>query len=88
MGREDWEVFEALRRERQETHADRRRAWAERLDALGHHRWTKHTDAHYQCMLLGTILDYWPGPKKWRWRGRTQTGDVLKFIEDQLKEMK
>lgn len=84
MSREDWEVFDEMKRERKEAAAARRAAWAARLDKLGEHRWTKCHDTHYQCTLLGDTLDYWPGTQKWRWRGKTRTGDVLRFIEKQL----
>lgn len=46
--------------------------------------WTKHTDAHYSRSLLGDRLDYWPGRLKWRWRGKTQVGDVDQFIQQQV----
>lgn len=52
-----------------------------RLFDMGHLvGWRKHHETHYSYKLLGEVLDYWPGPKKWRWKGRTICGEVFKFI--------
>jgi hypothetical protein len=50
--------------------------------------WLRHHDTHYSTMLLGFRLDYWPGPKKWRWKKKTSFGDVMKFIDAKNKEAK
>lgn len=42
--------------------------------------WTVHTPYHWQMLLLGDILDYWPSRNKWRWRGKTHHGNVREFI--------
>ncbi len=79
MSREDWAVFEEMRRERQQIKAERRAAFNPGPP------WTRHHETHWSRPLLGDRLDYWPGPRKWRWRGRTRTGDVMAFIAKQEK---
>lgn len=74
MSREDWEVFDLLRQERKEKRAERREAFT------GGEGWKQHTDTHWSYMLLGQHLDYWPGPMRFRWRGKTMNGDVKAFI--------
>lgn len=79
MSREDWEVFDLMKQERKEKRAARRAAF----DPAG---WTKHHDTHYSRTLLGDRLDYWPGPKRWRWRGRSMNGNVEEFIAKRERE--
>jgi hypothetical protein len=43
--------------------------------------WTKFTPHHWQTIIDGSLLDYWPTKKKWHFLGKTHTGDVQKFIE-------
>jgi hypothetical protein len=33
-----------------------------------------HTDWHWQTILQGDYLDYWPSSSRWRWRGKTSRG--------------
>lgn len=86
MSREDWEVFDALREERKQKKERRRADW-EGLVRSGHApgEWTKCHDTHWQTVLKGETLDYWPGTLKWRWQGKTRTGNVVKFIREELK---
>lgn len=77
MTSEMGEIFNALRRERQEKRAERR------VNFSSGPEWTRHHETHYSRDLLGERLDYWPGPMKWRWRGKTATGDVMQFIAAQ-----
>ena len=79
MSREDWEPFEQLRKERKIKKASRRDDWE--MMMRDDPDWTKHHDTHWSTTLLGDRLDYWPGPKRWRWRGVTMTGDVFAFIK-------
>lgn len=80
MSREDWEVFEAIKQERQEKRARRRAAFD------GGPGWTRHHETHWSYMLLNDRLDYWPGPMRFRWRGKTMTGDVQEFIAARERE--
>ena len=80
MSAEDWEPFKALRKERQEKRAKARLDFEEHVVAEALEGWTKHHETHWSTTLLGDRLDYWPGPKKWRWRNNTNTGDVFAFI--------
>jgi hypothetical protein len=48
--------------------------------------WMKHTPYHWQTKVLGETLDYWPTKRKWRYRGETLTGDVKKFIRQELNQ--
>lgn len=83
MSREDWEVFDIIRRERKLRKEKRRNSWQDEYDSGF---WTRHHSTHYSCLLLGDKLDYWPGPMKWRWREKTMRGDVKKFIEARMRE--
>ena len=86
MSREDWEAFDALRAELKEKKARRREEWAERVaSGMVPGEWVCRHDTHWQTTLKGETLDYWPGTMKWRWQGRTRTGDVLKFIRQELQ---
>ena len=51
---------------------------AEKLDDS----WTVHREDHWSKTLLGDRLDYWPSRNKFRWRGKTMTGDVFGFIRN------
>ena len=44
--------------------------------------WTVHTEHHWSRDLDGERLDYWPSRNKFRWKGRTMTGDVQGFINN------
>lgn len=48
-------------------------------DATG---WTVHCDTHWSRDLAGHRLDYWPSRHRFRWKGRTYTGDVNGFIRN------
>lgn len=48
--------------------------------------WTKHTDYHWSRTLCGDRLDYWPSRNRFRWRGKTRTGDVEGFIRNRESE--
>ena len=80
MSREDWEIFDKIKKDRKAKRADRRAQF------LGGHGWTQHHETHWSYCLLGERLDYWPGPKRFRWNGRTMTGDVLGFIKKREAE--
>jgi hypothetical protein len=51
---------------------------------------TQHTDTHFSlASFLGDRLDYWPSGCRWRWCGRSYTGDVKSFegwLRNQEKE--
>lgn len=44
-------------------------------------QWKKHTKHHWQTLIKGEVLDYWPSKRKWRFQDCTQVGDVDKFIK-------
>ena len=43
--------------------------------------WRVHTDWYYSKMLNGNRLDYWPSKNKYRYKGKTEIGDVFEFIK-------
>lgn len=86
MSREDWEDWEAYREHKRRTKEQRRAVFSAWFDEHKPKGWKRHHDTHYSCMLLGDQLDYWPGPMKWRWRGKTMSGQVGKFIAARIKE--
>ena len=80
MSAEDFAPFVLYRQHR----AEKRRA---RRDSFpGGPGWEKKADTHWQYILCGKVLDYWPGPMKWRWDGRTSQGNVFEFIRKREEE--
>lgn len=67
------DIFNAMRER------DKERRWANhaKADPTG---WTQHSDVHWSRELKGHRLDYWPTKNKFRYKGRTMTGDVVGFI--------
>lgn len=47
--------------------------------------WKIHTFWHWSKILNGHKLDYWPSKKKYMYRGKVKTGDVLEFIKRNTK---
>lgn len=47
--------------------------------------WTIRTEYHWQRMVAGHLMDYWPSRNKWRWKGKTRHGGVKAFITKQEK---
>lgn len=78
MSREDFTGFDEIRAERRAKRQLRRDAFT------GGDGWTCHNETHWSYQLLGDRLDYWPGPMRFRWRGKTMTGDVHKFISKRV----
>ena len=69
------EIFNAMR----ERDKERRHRNLEVADPTG---WTIHTAVHWSRDLAGERLDYWPSRNKFRWKGKTRTGDVNGFIRN------
>ena len=46
--------------------------------------WTIHCKTHWYRELCGDRLDYWPSVSKFRWRGETRVGDVMRFIRQEI----
>lgn len=87
MSREDWEVFDLLREERKLEKARYRQVWEARFmnDELPG-KWRKCCETHWQTALKGDLLDYWPGTRRFRWRGKSHTGDVVAFIKKETDQ--
>lgn len=73
------EIFNAMKRHDKE----RRERNLSSADLSG---FTRHTEHHYSRHLNGDRLDYWPSRNRFRWRGKTHTGDVQGFIRNRLSE--
>lgn len=86
MSAEDWEVFKVMKQERQEKRGVRRDEWQKKWETGALRGWTRHSETHYSYTLLGKRLDYWPGPMKWQYEGRIQTGNVLDYINRMEKK--
>ena len=48
--------------------------------------WTIHCDTHWSQKFLGSRLDYWPTRNKFRYEGRTHTGDVVGFMKNRMND--
>lgn len=44
--------------------------------------WVKRTGYHWQRLVAGKLLDYWPSRSKFQYDGKVQRGDVVKFIKE------
>jgi hypothetical protein len=75
------EIFNAMRRQDKE----RRERNLESAYSQGTDGWTVHCSTHWSRDLAGQRLDYWPSRNKFRWRGKTHTGDVHGFIRNRLQ---
>jgi hypothetical protein len=82
----DWAVFKTMRTMAKADKAERRAAFNPAKWSTDQPGWVKHHDTHWSVMLLGDKLDFWPGPSKWRWRGKTCTGDVFEFLQARIRE--
>lgn len=80
MGREDYEVFDQLKKQRQE----RRNKRLASTDDTG---WSKHAETHWYRHIDGEKLHYWPSANKWLYKGKYYRGglpnDLKKKIEEQ-----
>lgn len=77
MSREDYEVFDEIRKERQERRA-------RRLASADDTGWSKHTDTHWYRFVDGEKLHYWPSANKWLYRGKYYRGGLPKAIRDKF----
>lgn len=48
--------------------------------------WKRHTPYHWATWIDGKKLDYWPGPRKFMFRGVVQVGNVQEFIKSITKK--
>lgn len=73
MGREDYEIFDAIKEQRRERRSKRLKS----TDDFG---WSKHTDTHWYRMIDGEKLHYWPSANKWLYMGRYYRGGLPAWI--------
>lgn len=85
MSREDWEVFDLIKAERKAKREKSRGTFGQTAIQLG---WTRHVETHYSRDLDGSRVDYWPGPKKWRYKGKMMFGDVNGWLRKRDPEFK
>jgi hypothetical protein len=81
MSREDYEVFDEIKKQRQERRAKR----LANTDAYG---WEKHTETHWYRMVDGEKLHWWPSANKWLYRGKYYRGALPKAIIERVDEAK
>lgn len=77
MSREDYEVFNEIRKQRQERRA-------KRLMSASDEGWSKHTDTHWYRMVDGEKLHYWPSANKWLYKGKYYRGALPKEILNKI----
>lgn len=73
------EIFNAMKRQDKE----RRERNLSNANVDG---FVRHTAHHYSRDLNGDRLDYWPSRNRFRWRGKTHTGDVHGFIRNRTAD--
>ena len=76
------DVFRSYRQAIRERRCQNAEYNAGQLLADGDNVWVRHCETHWSTTLNGNRLDYWPSRCKWRWRGKTYTGDVFGFISN------
>lgn len=67
------EVFDDMREHKKRRHK-------RNLESANDTGWTKHTEYHWTRMLNDARIDYWPTRNKWRFLGKTYTGDVNTWL--------
>ncbi len=79
MSREDYEIFNDIRREKQE----RRAKSLAKADDFG---WSKHSDTHWYRMIDGEKLHYWPSANKWLYKGCYYRGGLPRELGKKIDE--
>lgn len=80
---EDDESMGAIFRAMKEHNRERKSNNLKNADSTG---WTVHCETHWSQKFLGERIDYWPSTTRFRWKGRTYTGDVIGFMSNRMKE--
>lgn len=82
---DDWGALKQMRKESQAHRSQLRDEWQKKYDDGLLPGWTRFSETHYRFELKGDPLDYWPGKKKWQYRGKIKHGDVLEFIKNRTE---
>lgn len=83
MSREDYEIFDEIKKQKQERRA-------KRLASTSDLGWSKHTETHWYRFIDGEKLHFWPSANKWLFKGKYYRGglprDLLAKIAASNKE--
>lgn len=77
MSREDYEIFDELRKQKQERRA-------KRLANTSDFGWSKHSDTHWYRFIDGEKLHFWPSANKWLFKGKYYRGGLPKDLLDKI----
>ena len=82
---DEWGALKQMRKDAQENRSQLRTEWEQKFKDGQLEGWTRFSETHYRFDLKGHPLDYWPGKKKWQYRGKIKRGDVLSFIKSRME---
>ena len=75
-------IWDALKARSKEKFDKDRKTFMDKAVAEDDGGWIKRTPYHWQRLVAGKLLDYWPSRSKFQYDGKVQRGDVVKFIKE------
>ena len=74
-------IWDALKARSKEKFAADRKTFVEKAVAEDDGGWVKRTEYHWQRLVAGKLLDYWPSRSKFQYDDKVRRGDVKEFIK-------
>lgn len=75
-------IWDSLKARSKEKFDKDRKTFTDKAVAEDDGGWIKRTPYHWQRLVAGKLLDYWPSRSKFQYDGKVQRGDVAKFIKE------
>ena len=75
-------IWDALKARSKEKFDKDRKTFLAKAQSEDDGGWIKRTPYHWQRLVAGKLLDYWPSRSKFQYDGKVQRGDVVKFIKE------
>ena len=74
-------IWDALKARSKEKFSKDRQTFMSKAVAEDDGGWIKRTEYHWQRLVAGKLLDYWPSRSKFQYDGVVRRGDVKEFIK-------
>lgn len=74
--------WDGLKQHKKEKFDADRKSFMEKANTEDDGDWVKRTEYHWQRIVAGKLLDYWPSRSKFQYDGVVRRGDVKKFIRE------
>lgn len=74
-------IWDALKARSKEKFSKDRKTFMDKAVAEDDGGWIKRTEYHWQRLVAGKLLDYWPSRSKFQYDGVVRRGDVKEFIK-------